>query len=237
MYTIDIRNMPEYFSLLNETDKAEYAQLQKSLEISQNRSSRNKKTTDLMLAIDEIKHYCLRGDSDDCKRCIVCGTCWLSTGLAVNIKQLQCLIQKCKSSINTTLRKMGYELTNPRGDVSDELAEYLPMFRGKQSELRKWSIRTPPNWCGEIYSNKNSNENVINQASEHSSPLSPSQESSFEQTSTEQLRSPPEEPVLTWEYTPNDDISAWNFCDCVFDNQISEQTMYNIFDSDNDMYL
>lgn len=225
-----IADTPEYFSILNETDKQNYAQLQRSLESSQNRSSRNKKTEDLESAIDEIRRFCVRGDSEDCKRCIVCGTCWLLSGLAVNIKQLQCLIHKCKSSINTTLRKIGYELTQPRGDVCDELTNFLPMIKGKINELRKWSIRTPPNWSEILLSNKNSTENTNH--IENSSPLSPSPNSSIDRESTEQLCSNAMLEEFTWEDPcPHEEIFAENTnCSFEIENTIPEQNYDNFFE-------
>jgi len=135
---------PMYISFLNEADCLSYRKLQRSLSTFSYRSPRNQKESDFDSGFLEIKRFALRGDSNDWKRCLVCGVCWLESGIAINIKQLQCLIRKCKSSINTTMRKLGYSLSASRGDVNDELVAYLPSIQGNTAELRKWSVRKPP---------------------------------------------------------------------------------------------
>ena len=136
---------PLYFDLLSAQDKEGYKALRDSLQDTKMRSMRNHKICDLRNAFIEIKKFCIQKNDDDWKRCVVAGICWLdddSVGeVAVNLSQLVCLVKKCKSTINTTLRNSGFELTYSRGDRYEKLLSILKYFKGNTEELRKWSVR------------------------------------------------------------------------------------------------
>jgi hypothetical protein len=91
--------------------------------------------------LDAIKSFAIRDDDDDWKRCLVCGVIWLPASIAINTRQLRLLIDKCKSSINGSLHRMGYSSVTSRGDTSKQLIEYVPKLRGNFSELRQWTVR------------------------------------------------------------------------------------------------
>ena len=141
---IDLNERPDFFMELDISDRLGYINLQNKLEGFGKRSGRNMKTKELQEAFEKIQKYVERGDSKDSTRAVVCGLVWLPTGLGINLKQLQCLVKKCKSSFNTTMRKMGYVLSQPRGDASDDLIEALPLISKNTAELRKWSVRALP---------------------------------------------------------------------------------------------
>jgi hypothetical protein len=90
--------------------------------------------------LDAIKAFAIR-DDDDWKRCLVCGVMWLPGSIAINTRQLRLLIDKCKSSINGSLHRMGYSSATSRGDTSRQLIEYVPKLRGNFNELRQWTVR------------------------------------------------------------------------------------------------
>ena len=145
--------VPEYFDMLDLQDKIKYIGLQNKFNNLKPKALRNMKCEIMKNQFDAIKEFCLRGDDKDNVRCLVCGVCWLKSGLATSIKQLMCLIPKCKSSFNTTFRYMGISVAYQRGDANPELAEYLPMISNNSTAMRKWSVRNypDPNYvCTEI---------------------------------------------------------------------------------------
>jgi hypothetical protein len=91
--------------------------------------------------LEAIKAFAVRDDEDDWKRCIVCGVIWLPGSIAINTRQLRLLIDKCKSSINGSLQRMGYSSVTSRGDTSKQLIEFVPKLPGNFSELRQWTVR------------------------------------------------------------------------------------------------
>jgi hypothetical protein len=91
--------------------------------------------------LDAIKTFAIHDDENDWKRCLVCGVIWLPGSIAINTRQLRLLIDKCKSSINGSLHRMGYSSVTSRGDTSKQLIESVPQLRGNFGELRQWTVR------------------------------------------------------------------------------------------------
>jgi hypothetical protein len=94
-----------------------------------------------------IHSWAQRGDGDDWRRCCVCGLFYLQCGIAVNSHQLNCLTDRCKSSINGGLKKLDFETISARGDMNPELVGLLPNLKGNTHELRQWSVRKPKSYC------------------------------------------------------------------------------------------
>lgn len=88
-----------------------------------------------------IQGYCIHRDEDDWKRCLVCGICWIQNSVAINTRQLGLLIDKCKSSINGSLQKMGYNTLQSREESSAYLVEAIPFLLNNYMELREWTVR------------------------------------------------------------------------------------------------
>jgi hypothetical protein len=130
--------LPRFFDLLSDSDKIEYRKLKESL--NGGRNKRGKRLEAFAEMLESVKKYAIRSDEDDWKRCMVCGVCWTGNGLAINTRQLRLLIDKCKSSINGSLHRMGY---NPASsvDVNASLIEKMPILKGNFSELRQWTVR------------------------------------------------------------------------------------------------
>jgi hypothetical protein len=107
-------------------------------------SSRNKRNTridDFREIIDAIDFFENTDEQDRWKRCLVCGICKVTDGIAVNTNQFQKLISKCKSSINGCLKALGYDQVSLKPSVNDELLQQIPYLRMNPGDYRQWTIR------------------------------------------------------------------------------------------------
>jgi hypothetical protein len=105
------------------------------------RNRRGKRLEGFSELLGSIRSFCIRNREDDWKRCLVCGVCWLPSGLAINNRQLSLLINKCKSSINGSLQKMGYSTLQSRTESTGALCDSIPLLRDNFNELREWTVR------------------------------------------------------------------------------------------------
>lgn len=127
--------------MLSETDKMQYGYLRMVLSQQANKNVRNKRIETFTDTINTIKQFCVRGDNDDWKRCLVCGLAWIGDDLAVNTHQLRLLIFKCKSSINGSILKAGYNHTLGRVETAKTITRLFPILKDNMSEIRQWTIR------------------------------------------------------------------------------------------------
>ena len=132
---------PPNFFLLNEEDKNIYRSIHRVLSAPTSRNKRNKKIDDFKEIIDAIQIFIDRDEEDAWKRRLVCGVCPLSNGIAVNIKQLGKLIFKCKSSINGSLKGLGYDVVIGKSSKCEELLQKIPYLRKNIGEMRQWTVR------------------------------------------------------------------------------------------------
>lgn len=132
---------PNFFDLLTETEQTEYYELRTVVGSPDNRYNRNKRLETFLEILDHIKHYCVRCDENDWKRCLVCGVCWMDDSIAINTRQLRQLINKSKSTINGALAKMGYVTIPTKGEDAQQLTDSIPFLRGHFLEMRQWTIR------------------------------------------------------------------------------------------------
>lgn len=135
--------LPQYFNLLNETDKYQYRVLQTYFYSQTQKNLRNKRIESFQQALEKVKSFALRGRDDDWLRCLVCGIFWIPQGLVVNTQYLKLILLKCKSSINGSLQKMGYNTYITKNEIAQSLFQSLPIFKGFlfKNELRKWCFR------------------------------------------------------------------------------------------------
>jgi hypothetical protein len=91
--------------------------------------------------MDAIDLFIEADDVDRWKRCLVCGVCRIPNGIALNIAQLKKLVFKCKSSINGSLKGLGYDIVIGKTSTCSELFEALPQLRLSPGELRQWTVR------------------------------------------------------------------------------------------------
>ena len=148
---ISPNTLPNYYNLLSEEDKLAYNELRNELSSSERKFKRYKRVRSFQDALQLIYQFCIHHDSNDWKRCrgdindpirsLVCGICWIGYDIAINTRQLRILINKCKSSINGALAKMGYGISPIKIDSTDQLTAALPLLKGNFVEQRMWSVR------------------------------------------------------------------------------------------------
>jgi hypothetical protein len=132
---------PRHWELLNEADKGIYLRMSAALSAPSCRNKRNKRIDDFQGILDAIEVFENSNQSDKWKRCLVCGVCRIANGIAVNIAQLKKLIFKCKSSINGSLKGLGYEIVVSKTSSCTELLNTIPHLRLNSSEQRQWTVR------------------------------------------------------------------------------------------------
>jgi hypothetical protein len=140
------RRTPKFFSLLSDADKSGYFNLQQQLLLLTEHRRRGHRLETILDCFRMIHSWAQRGDGDDWRRCCVCGLFYLQCGIAVNSHQLNSLTDRCKSSINGGLKRLGYGTISARGDMNPELVRLLPYLKGNTHELRQWSVRKPKNY-------------------------------------------------------------------------------------------
>jgi hypothetical protein len=130
-----------YWNLLSEADQEILAEIRVALSAPTLQSKRNRRLSDLREIIDSLKIFQFSTPEDTWKRLLVTGFVELEDALAINVTQLHKLIFKSKSSINGSLRRMGYSIKqNPTAEL-DKLFEFIPALRRSATELRQWTIR------------------------------------------------------------------------------------------------
>jgi hypothetical protein len=132
---------PKYFELLSDRDQFGYSELRSTLSSQLCRNRRGKRLENFSEMMASIRAFCVRPDEDDWKRCLVCGVYWLSSGIAINNRQLSLLLDKCKSSINGSLQKMGYSTLQARTESTNALSDAIPVLKNNFNELREWTVR------------------------------------------------------------------------------------------------
>jgi hypothetical protein len=136
-------SLPQYYDLLSDGDRADYAELRLLLSEPEHKNRRNRSVETFAEIIARIKNFVMQNDSDDWKRGVVCGLFWFQPEdtLALNTRQLRLLIAKCKSSINGSFQQLGYGMGIVGTDCGAVIVKYLPILTGNFQELRQWTIR------------------------------------------------------------------------------------------------
>lgn len=150
---------PKYWDLLKTDDQHIYREMHQAITAPiMKKVSRVEDFREIIDAIDLFENI---DDDDKWKRCLVCGIFKVKDMIAVNICQLKYLISKCKSSINGSLRRIGYGKTVKKAEVYELLFESIPYLKKNPSELRKWTMRyfTP-------FENEQDKEQIINENSD-----------------------------------------------------------------------
>jgi hypothetical protein len=134
--------LPLYWTLLSDPDKAAYLAMRQALSSSACKHRRNHSKEINQDIVTTIRSFVMRNDADDWKRGLVCGICWLSANIAINTRQLRLLLSKCKSSINAMFQAIGYATVPTTNDYAGALASLFPVIKDNFGELRKWTIRS-----------------------------------------------------------------------------------------------
>jgi hypothetical protein len=131
----------KFWDLLTEDDKHVLTGLRAALSAPSLKNKRNTRVADLAEILDTLKIFQFHSEEDVWKRCLVTGFVELAEGLAINAQQLHTLIFKCRSSINGSLRRMGYSAKVTAASAFDQLFEKIPLLKTNPAELRQWTIR------------------------------------------------------------------------------------------------
>lgn len=184
-----MQSPPHHLELLSPKDKEVYSLIYQIIASPSNRNKRNKRYDDFANILEALKTFIIQDEdssADEWKRSLVCGVCFLKDGIAVNTAQLKKLTNKCKSTINGSLKGMGYEVLNLNDEKSSqekELLEKIPFLSNNLSDLRKWTVRkqfiqssainsdiTPPSVDDSIVTNTNSIPISIGTNEKHNKP-------------------------------------------------------------------
>ena len=134
-------NLPFFWEILSADDQSTYMKISNALGAPTLKNKRNTKIdsfADAIEAIDIFQNHC---EDDKWRRYLVCGLFKFDGGIAVNINQLKKLVRKCKTSINTSLKGMGYTIISGKSSECPELLQAIPCLRGNSAELRQWTVR------------------------------------------------------------------------------------------------
>jgi hypothetical protein len=135
------RMIPAHFEELSEKDKRGYELLRVSLRASAVRYARQKSLETFQNVMNRIRVFVTGTDDDQWKRGCVCGICWFSDSIAINIHELAMLTSKCRSSINGLFQSLGYGIVPHASEAAAPLPAHLPFLRNNFAELRKWTVR------------------------------------------------------------------------------------------------
>ncbi|EAX90710.1 hypothetical protein TVAG_328100 [Trichomonas vaginalis G3] len=136
-----MNQVPAFFDFLSLKDQQYYNRLRAELSSESHKYKKNMRCLTFQTDLESIKRYIYQNDGSEWKRCLVCGICWIGTSIAINTRQLRLLIDKCKSSINGALAKLGYSSEIIRGEGSPELITSIPYLKCNFVEQRQWTIR------------------------------------------------------------------------------------------------
>ena len=135
------QNLPIYWELLSDSDKTGYHNLKMAFNVRSVKRNRGHRAETFDSMLDAIHKFAERHDSNDWRRFLVCGVCWIDGAIAINTRQLRLLITKCKSSINGSLQKLGYVTNTSHSESWNMLFSRIPTLRDNFTEIRQWTIR------------------------------------------------------------------------------------------------
>jgi hypothetical protein len=141
------RSNPPHWDGLSNNDKELYLAISAALSAPTNRDRRNKRLDDFANIIDAIELFINAESNDRWKRALVAGFCRFKDGVAINVGQFKRLILKCKSSINGSLKKMGYDIVLSNAGTCPQFLEEIPILKDSL-ELRQWTVRLRSTECG-----------------------------------------------------------------------------------------
>jgi hypothetical protein len=130
--------------MLSFGDQILFRCLHDSLSSQENRYNRHRRLLTLQTSLGGILSFCRRGDNNDWLRCFVCGVLWIEPwALAVNTRQLGCVLGKSKSSVNGGLAKMNWAPSPMTREANEKLCQAIPYLQHHPDALRQWTIRRP----------------------------------------------------------------------------------------------
>ena len=138
-----VSEVPKYWNLMNNIDQYQYMYMRNMLANPTNKSLRNKRLENFSEMLEVLRQFCVRGDGEDWRRFLVTGIAWLKNGaIAVNTHQLKLITNKCKSSINGSLHKMGFNYGMERSEAAAAVVQSIPILKENPAQLRQWTVRS-----------------------------------------------------------------------------------------------
>lgn len=135
-------DLPRYWPLLDQNDMQQYLHIRSVLMSPYGKNFRNKidNFSDVLLL---LRNFCIKGDNNDWKRFLVAGIIFFDdSSIAINTHQLKLFLGKCKSSINGSIHKLGYNFGVERCEASALITKAIPFLKEKNNDLRQWTYRS-----------------------------------------------------------------------------------------------
>jgi hypothetical protein len=133
---------PQYWNFLSTADKEIYRRITAALSAPRSRNQKGRRIEDFSQIIQALEVFEGSDDDGKWKRCLVCGLCRIPEGIAVNTTQLKRLVFRCKSSINGSLKGIGYGRIISSAVAYESLFKQIPYLRHRPADIRQWTIRT-----------------------------------------------------------------------------------------------
>ncbi|OHS99668.1 hypothetical protein TRFO_08300 [Tritrichomonas foetus] len=132
--------LPTDLSILTAKDRVLYMQMKVILQTHLNKNHRNHRVEKFQEVLNIVKAFCVRNDSHDWRRFLVCGICWIDSNVGISIRRFSKLLNRCKSSVNGSLQKIGYKSLQGHVDGM-EIIKKIPYLKDNPQELREWTVR------------------------------------------------------------------------------------------------
>jgi hypothetical protein len=136
-----LQSRPDYWSVLNDAEKIGYLELRQLLGPLAVRTTRHDASMKLQVALGYIKHFAIRHNDDDWKRCLVCGILWTEEAIGLNMRQFPILLGRSKSSINAGFLQLGYSNGITNSSHIYALIHNFPFLKRRPTEIRQWTFR------------------------------------------------------------------------------------------------
>jgi hypothetical protein len=132
---------PQNWNLLDADEKVVYRHIAAALSAPTRRIKRGKRLADFTEILEALEVFVSMDEENKWKRCLVSGVCRLPFGIAVNTTQLKRLISKCKSTINASLRSIGFGTIITEAWAYASLISQIPCLKNNALDLKQWTIR------------------------------------------------------------------------------------------------
>jgi hypothetical protein len=159
-----LEKIPEYWERLTEDDQKRYIAMHMTLSSSNCKNKRFKSNQTFKFILETIMAYILRGDMQDYNRSLVCGLFYINKMKAnlgpmdkeiilTNTNQLKILLKRSKSSINDSLKCLGYvsiQVDDKECIAGEDIsgmsqpsivAKIIPEFQNMYHKTRQWIVR------------------------------------------------------------------------------------------------
>ena len=136
-----------FFDMMKKQDQTDLLQIKEKLSSRKFRYRYNQGLDSFVVCFNYLKEFCTKGDDEDWKRSLACGLCVFGNSVGINSKRLEYFLGKSKSTINQSLKKIGFDGCPKTKENMTELVEKIPYLGQHFNECRQWTVRisTEPN--------------------------------------------------------------------------------------------